>query len=142
MSVVHLIDTLTEWAKDNICDKVRLKMPPGNEKPDDEGYEYNLVNPAVFPMYVPTEEKLPPNIHSPFPSICISSFPKTALSCTIHTMLTFTIPKAELLLKKQIQKTSSSSTIGKTNTPTILKTANSISIRTGYINPRKARCAR
>lgn len=71
MSVVHLIDTLTEWAKVNICDHVLLKVPPDNEAPDGEGYEYELAHPAVFPMYVPTEEKLPPGIHSPFPSICV-----------------------------------------------------------------------
>lgn len=71
MSVVHLIDTLAEWAKVNICDHVRLKVPPDNEEANGEGYEHELANPAVFPMYVPTEEKLPPNIHSPFPSLCV-----------------------------------------------------------------------
>ena len=71
MSVVHLIDTLTEWAKVNICDHIRLKVPPDNEEANGAGYEHELVHPAVFPMYVPTEEKLPPNIHSPFPSLCV-----------------------------------------------------------------------
>ena len=71
MSVVHLIDTLAEWAKVNICDHIQLKVPPENEDANGAGYEHKLVNPAVFPMYVPTTEKLPPNIHSPFPSLCV-----------------------------------------------------------------------
>lgn len=71
MSVVHVIDTLAEWAKQNICDKVLLKMPPANTDPVDGEYDYELVKPSVFPMYVPTSEKLPPNIHSPFPSLCV-----------------------------------------------------------------------
>ena len=72
MSVVHVIDTIAEWAQANICDLVKLKQPPADlDAPDDAGYEYTLVNPAVFPMYVPTKEKLPPSIHSPFPFLLV-----------------------------------------------------------------------
>lgn len=71
MSVVHVIDTLTEWARQNICEFVKLKMPPANLEANDEGYTYTLVNPSAFPMYVPTSEKLPPSIHSEFPSLCV-----------------------------------------------------------------------
>lgn len=71
MSVIHIIDTLSEWAQRNICDHVQLKKPPANLEANDDGYSYEMVHPAVFPMYVPTSEKLPPQIHSPFPSLCI-----------------------------------------------------------------------
>lgn len=71
MSVVHVIDTLAEWAKENICEKVMLKKPPENLEAYDASYSYELVKPSVFPMYVPTSEKLPPSIHSPFPSLCV-----------------------------------------------------------------------
>lgn len=71
MSVVHIIDTLAEWAQANICDKIRLKAPPPDDEASDERYDYDLVNPAAFPMYVPTEEKLPPNIHTSTPSLCV-----------------------------------------------------------------------
>lgn len=71
MSVVHVIDTLTEWAKQNICASVKLKMPPQNLEANDAEYSYETVTPTVFPMYVPTSEKLPPSIHSPFPSLCV-----------------------------------------------------------------------
>lgn len=72
MSVVHLIDTLTTWAQQNVCEKIKLKVPPANEgEAVDEDYVYQLANPAAFPMYVPTSDKLPPDIPSPFPSLCI-----------------------------------------------------------------------
>ena len=72
MTVVRVIDTLTDWARDNICPKIQLKVPPDNEKDaTDAGYEYKRVNPAAFSMYVPAKDKLPPNIISPIPSICV-----------------------------------------------------------------------
>ena len=71
MSIVCLIDTLTEWARHNICEQITLKQPPENTDPNDAGYDYKEVKPAAFPMYIPTSEKLPPNIHSPFPSLCV-----------------------------------------------------------------------
>lgn len=72
MSAVNLVDTLTEWARVNICDHVKLKQPPDDlEAATADGYDYKLVYPAAFSMYVPTSEKLPPNIHAPFPSLCV-----------------------------------------------------------------------
>ena len=71
MSVVHVIDTLTEWARQNICEQINLKVPPENTAPDDSGYSYNLATPAAFAMYVPTSDKLPPGSHPPFPSLCV-----------------------------------------------------------------------
>ena len=71
MSVVHVIDTLTEWARQNICEQIKLKVPPENTAPDDSGYAYNLAPPAAFAMYVPTSDKLPPGSHPPFPSLCV-----------------------------------------------------------------------
>ena len=37
MSVVHLIDTVTAWARQNISEQVRLKMPPENVEANDAG---------------------------------------------------------------------------------------------------------
>ena len=71
MSVVHMLDTLTEWARQNICEQIKLKVPPENTTPDDSGYAYNLATPAAFAMYVPTSDKLPPGVHAPFPSLCV-----------------------------------------------------------------------
>lgn len=71
MSIVHLIDTVTAWAQVNICDRIRLKVPPENDKATDAGYEYILAAPVALPMYLPTSEKLPPKVLSPFPSLCV-----------------------------------------------------------------------
>ncbi len=72
MSVERLIDTMTEWAQQNICNLIKLKQPPVDENaPVDEGYKYTLVNPVAFPMYLPTPEKNPPNFHSPYPALCV-----------------------------------------------------------------------
>ena len=71
MSVVHMLDTLTEWARQNICEYVKLKVPPDNEEPNDDGYAYKLATPSAFAMYVPTSDKVPPGVHAPFPSLCV-----------------------------------------------------------------------
>lgn len=74
MSVVHIIDSVTDWARENICAKIRLKAPPEDaDDPMDEAAapDYKLVQPAAFSMFVPTREKLPPGILSPIPSVCV-----------------------------------------------------------------------
>lgn len=68
MSIVKNIDNITEWIKSNICPKVTLKLP--NEDKNDHRYEVKTVNPAVFAIYVPPKDKLPPNVQAPIPSIC------------------------------------------------------------------------
>ena len=72
MSVVHVIDTVTEWARANICDHILLKQPPADtDAAMDSGYEYTRVHPAAFPLYMPTAEKNPPNFHAPYPALCV-----------------------------------------------------------------------
>lgn len=72
MSIVHVIDKVTAWAQANVCDHIQLKQPPEDlEDPTGAAYRYQLVTPRAFPLYVPTEEKLPPSCHSPFPSLCV-----------------------------------------------------------------------
>lgn len=78
MSVVNILDRVTEWARSSICPKILLKVPPENEKsPTDAGYEYQRANPAAFTLYVPTKDKLgkdwlhPAPPASPIPSVCV-----------------------------------------------------------------------
>lgn len=72
MTVVGVLDTLTDWARENICTKIKLKVPPDSEtEADDAGYEYRRVNPAAFTLYVPTKEKLSSPGLSPIPSVCV-----------------------------------------------------------------------
>lgn len=71
MSIVKILDDVTEWARQNICSKIELKVPPKNGEPNDFEYEYQLAQPVAFTMYVPAEDKLPKNIPSAFPSLCV-----------------------------------------------------------------------
>ena len=71
MSIVKILDDVTNWAHENICKEIELKMPPRNSDPNDYAYEYRTVHPVAFTMYVPTEDKLPKHIPTPFPSLCV-----------------------------------------------------------------------
>lgn len=69
MAIVTAIDEICKWVEENICPEVQLKAAD-NESQDD-GYPYKLVHPAVFPMYAPTEDKLPEGVVSSVPSITV-----------------------------------------------------------------------
>lgn len=72
MSIVHVLDTVKDWTQSNICDRIQLKQPPDDlDAPVDAAYEYKLVTPTAFAMYLPTAEKIPPSFHHPYPSVCI-----------------------------------------------------------------------
>lgn len=71
MPVVNTIALLTQWVQENICKGVKLKMAPQNDEPTDQAYEYKLVEPKAFPFFLPTADRLPPNVESVFPSICV-----------------------------------------------------------------------
>lgn len=71
-TVVKALDTVTAWVQANICDKIKLKMPPLDEnEATDAGYDYKLITPHAFAFFVPTQDKLPPNVLSPMPSVCV-----------------------------------------------------------------------
>lgn len=71
MSVVHLIDTVTEWARQNVCERITLKVPPANTMPNDGDYAFELATPVAFPLYIPSAEKTAPNVHFTTPSLCV-----------------------------------------------------------------------
>ena len=71
LSIVKILDDVTEWARENICSKIYLKVPPQNSKPNDEEYAYKTANPVAFTMFVPTEDRLPKDIPTAFPSLCV-----------------------------------------------------------------------
>lgn len=72
MAVVTILDGVTAWVREVICSQIRLKVPPADEQAaTDAGYEYQLVTPAAFSLFVPTKEKLPPSVVSPIPSVCV-----------------------------------------------------------------------
>lgn len=71
MSIVKTIDTITEWARENICKGILLKCPPENDRANDSEYDYTLIEPACFSVFVPSKDKVPPTVKSPMPSLCV-----------------------------------------------------------------------
>lgn len=71
-TVTDIIDRVVAWTNQNICQKVELKVPPKDiDAPDGGGYEYTRVHPYCFPLFVPGNDKLPPDATVPIPSICV-----------------------------------------------------------------------
>lgn len=71
-TTADIIDRVVAWVSKNICEKVSLKVPPADlEAPDGPGYNFELVHPYCFPLFVPSAEKLPPKVKAPIPSICV-----------------------------------------------------------------------
>lgn len=71
MTVVEIVDNITEWTNKNICSQIKLKRAAADREPSDEGYNYELVTPVAFSLFVPTKEKLPPEIKTSIPSVCV-----------------------------------------------------------------------
>lgn len=69
MSIVHNLDVITKWAHDNICNKVKLKLPDDNAV--DASYDYKLVTPAAFSLLLPSKDRMPPDVEAPIPSLCV-----------------------------------------------------------------------
>jgi len=75
MSIVNNIELIVGWAEKEICSRVKLKLPDddraGHTGADDGNYEYKLVSPSAFALFVPTKDRLPPKAAAPIPSICV-----------------------------------------------------------------------
>lgn len=72
MTTANIMDRLVEWTEDNICSKIKLKVPPEDiEAATDADYEYEEASPACFPIYIPTRDKLPLGANHIVPSVCI-----------------------------------------------------------------------
>ena len=72
MAIATILDRVTDWARENICAKLSLKVPPDREiDPTDASWDYERMTPAAFTLYVPAKDKLPPQIQSPIPSLCV-----------------------------------------------------------------------
>lgn len=69
MSVVYVIDSISRWLKDEICKDVLLK--PMSLDAQDASFDYKLVEPEVWPLYVPTETTKPPEVAATSPAICV-----------------------------------------------------------------------
>lgn len=71
MTIVRTIDSIVDWLNANVCPEILMKVPPTDRNPDDVTYDYKLMHPHTFPLFVPTRDKLPPNVVCNTPSICV-----------------------------------------------------------------------
>lgn len=71
MTIVTTIDGICQWLNENVCPNIELKKPPKDGSATNAKYEYELVHPYAFPMYLPTKDKLPPKVETKFPSIYV-----------------------------------------------------------------------
>ena len=69
MSIVNSIETVRAWLTAEVCPLDKLKLP--DDKATDASYPYKLVYPAAFSLFVPSEDRTPPNIAAPIPSVCV-----------------------------------------------------------------------
>lgn len=52
--MIELIDNLTEWLQENVCNGLKFKKPSNR---GDSGYEYELVKPTAYSCFCPPQEK-------------------------------------------------------------------------------------
>ena len=69
MPIVDSIEVVREWLDANVCPLVMLKLP--DDSATDASYPYKLVNPAAFSLFVPSKDRMPPNVAAPIPSVCV-----------------------------------------------------------------------
>lgn len=71
MTIVEIVDKITKWVNSDICSKIKLKRASSDREPSDDKYKYELVTPVAFSNFVPTKEKLPPDVKTDIPSVCV-----------------------------------------------------------------------
>lgn len=69
MTLTNIIEEVTQWAQDNICDKLSLKLP--DDDLNDNQFPGTMTTPAAFSMFVPAKDRLPPKVRAPIPSLCV-----------------------------------------------------------------------
>lgn len=83
MTLIEIIEGVVSWLNEEVCGKIKLKVP--NDEDSGDGYGYGLegdvlsdaeyepqyVHPAAFPLFVPGKELLPPSVPAPVPAVCV-----------------------------------------------------------------------
>lgn len=69
MTINESIENITSWLNQNVCNKIKLKLP--DDAKNGANYKVKAVNPTAFSMYQPGHDKLPPNVKAPFPSVVV-----------------------------------------------------------------------
>lgn len=71
MTVTDSLIKISSWLNEGVCTKFKFKVPPPEESPIDDRYEYKEVHPHAFPLFVPAKDKLPPEVETNMPSVIV-----------------------------------------------------------------------
>lgn len=71
MTITAILETVTSWVQDNVCNQLKLKAAPDNGEAVDEGYQHKLVTPTAFPLFIPTADRKPPACPATIPCCCV-----------------------------------------------------------------------
>lgn len=69
MAITSDLDNIVEWFKNQVCPSIKLKVP--DDTKNDGGYGVKFSTPAAFAMYIPTQDRKPPDVAAPIPSLCV-----------------------------------------------------------------------
>ena len=67
MAITSDLDNIVKWFEEEVCPSILLKVP--DDKVNDGGYNVQTAHPAAFAMYIPTQDRKPPDVAAPIPSL-------------------------------------------------------------------------
>lgn len=82
MNTVETILGLCKWLEQNVAANIKLKKPDNESQ--DESYIYKDVTPSVFPLYIPTTDKMDSAAAAISAVPCIAVFPTNIQSSLIR----------------------------------------------------------
>ena len=71
MTITDSLIKISDWLNAEVCQKFKFKMEPEANTPINDRWEYKEVHPHAFPFFVPAKDKLPPNVATNIPSVCV-----------------------------------------------------------------------
>lgn len=71
MTVTDSLIKISEWLNKEVCPMFKFKQPPGEGAPINDKWNYEEVHPHAFPLFIPAKDKLPPNVPTNMPSVCV-----------------------------------------------------------------------
>lgn len=69
MAITSDLDNIVKWFEQEVCPSIQLKVP--DDTKNDGGYSVAISAPAAFAMYIPTQDRKPPDVAAPIPSLCV-----------------------------------------------------------------------
>jgi len=71
MTITGIVDNIVDWLNEHVCPEVLMRLPSEDGKATNKNYNYTMVHPHAFPLYLPTRDKLPPKVKANVPSVTV-----------------------------------------------------------------------